>query len=246
MKANMLAVVAICALAGVAISCKTTASHAMLGPLDFPQAVDGKVQWTSSDGNSYDIQFSPGDSPCKEGNLLLVVPGKVTTCTVIGKGLFYPYDVTQPNLAKASTILAHRAVIIPCRACGEFRTQLSPTSRAVVGALVGLGAAAPMTTVYEYQCPPMTTNDVCLYQGQTVEWQLAGSGTKLEVDFTAGSTPCAGNVTQLSGTTNPLTLPLSCVTATGAASTQTYKYTFKVDGGTPIDNGSTVTVMKAP
>lgn len=245
MKANMLAVVTICALAGVAVSCKTTAPHAMLGPLDFPQVVDGKVQWSSSDGNNYDIQFNPSDYPCKEGALLHVVKGQVTTCTVVGTGLFYPYDVMQPNLAKLATITAHRAVIVPCRACGELKTQLNRTNLGPVGGVVALGSAAPMTTVEVSLCSPVSSNDVCLYQGQTVEWQLAGSGTNLEVDFTASS-PCANGTTQLTGTTMPLTLPIACTTATSAASTQTYKYTFKVNGGAPIDNGSTVTVMKAP
>jgi hypothetical protein len=62
----------------------------------------------------------------------------------------------------------------------------------------------------------------------------------LEVDFPAG-TPCADGTTQLKSTSSPILL--ACTTGTA---TQTYTYTFKVNGGTPIDNGSTVTVMQAP
>lgn len=250
MKANMLAVVAICALAGVMVSC--IAPHAMLGPLDFPQVVHGKVQWSTTDGHSYDIQFDANDSPCskKEGALLHVVPGKVTTCTVVGTGLFYPYTITQPSLGKLATITAHRAVIVPCRACGEFlaKQKHADGSRASVGAVVALGAG-PTTFVVESQCPPgdPNPNDVCLYQGQVVEWQLSGSGTQLEVDFPAGNTACSGNTIQLMGSTSsPGSLPLACTTVTGATNPVTYKYTFKVNGGGTLDNNSTVTVMKAP
>jgi hypothetical protein len=250
MKANMPAVVAICVLAGVAVSCKT-APHALLGPIDYPQAVDGKIRWSSADGNNYDIQFNPSDSPCKEGALIHVVTGQVATCTVVGRGLLYTYAVTQVNLTKGmtvATIIAHRAVIVPCRACGEFQTMLHRQNVVSVGALIALQGSPAMTTVLQSACAPTSTNDACLYQGQTVEWQLDGSGPQLEVDFTAGSTPCADGRTQLMGsaTSSPVTLPLACTTATGSATTQTYKYTFKVNGGAAIDNGSTVTVMKAP
>ena len=71
----------------------------MLGPLDFPQVVHGKIQWSTTDGRSYDIQFDANDSPCwkKEAALLHVVPGKVTTCAVVGTGLFYPYAVAAKS-----------------------------------------------------------------------------------------------------------------------------------------------------
>lgn len=246
MKPNILAVVAICALAGVAVSCKT-APHAMLGPLDFPQAENGEIRWSSSDGNNYDIQFDNiAHPPCREGSLLHVITGQITTCTVVGKGLLYTYTVSQAGLTTAATIKVRRAVIIPCHACGKVLTMIRGIGVASVGAVVALSSDMPTTTVLQAQCPAASANDACLYQGQAVEWQLNGEGTRLEVDFPQGNTPCADGTYQLKGNaTPPISLPLACTTSTGGAGTVTYKYTFKVDGNT-VDNGSTVTVMKAP
>jgi hypothetical protein len=250
MKPNMLAVVAICALAGVAVACKT-APHAMLGPLDFPQAEKGEIRWSSSDGNNYDIQFDNiHHPPCQEGSLLHVISGQITTCTVIGKGLLYTYTVTQvgANKETVATLKVRRAVIIPCHACGKVQTMLQRAGAVSIGAVVALGSDNPMTIVLQQECSSGNPNDACLYQGDSVEWQLNGDGTQLEVDFPQGNTPCADGTYQLLGkTTSPISLPMGCTTGTGAASTKTYTYTFKVDGATvPVDKPSTVTVMKAP
>jgi hypothetical protein len=242
-------------MAGVLVSCHTV-NHVIIGPLEFAQGVDGKVLWSSLDGNDYDLQFDkrPGKFPCKEGALLHVTAGKVTTCTVVAKGsqdnyTMYSYKRTQTGLAGQRTaatrapLSVYSAIIWGCRTCGTVAQQNNIAVNVVdLGALIALRSDGTTSVLYQQTCPSSGgPYDACLYQGQTVRWELDGSGTSLEVDFMAGNTPCADGTYILKGT-----LPLACTTGTGSASLQTYSYTFTImDAGATTFN-STVTVMKAP
>jgi hypothetical protein len=257
MKSNMLAVLVICAMAGAAVSCRTAAPHTMLGPVDYPQArKGGQVQWSSSDGNDYDIRFTNTENPpCQEGALLHIKNGVRATCHVVGKGLLYTYVVGPPGFATlketAASTYAHRAFIVPCHACSDLDIKLKrPSARATnVGAVIALGWSNSTggSTVVLSQCssPSSSPNDACAYQGQTVEWELDGDGTQLQVTF-APTTPCVDGGGQPvysfpgSTSTSPISLPLACTIGQNATK-QSYPYTFKVDN-TPVDNGSTLTV----
>jgi hypothetical protein len=267
MKANALAVLVICAMAGAAVSCRTAAPHAVLNATDYPQARKGATaQWSSNDGNAYDIQFTV-QPPCRPGDNLHVGPATRATCHVAGRDdvtSYYSYTIVPSTGATPG--LAHRVFIVPCHGCShtEIRSKRPPgqTREAIAGAEILLGWSNGVgTAVAIPQCssPSSTSNDACVNPGQLVEWLEDGGGNQWTATFPqpssssgAPTTPCV----DISNNNNPIytfssdnsqAAPSSCTIAQNAAPSgpTSYPYSFTVNG-VPADKGSATLTVKAP
>jgi hypothetical protein len=248
LKTNKLAVVLICALAGLAASCRVVAPHAMFGPSDDPQAKKGKkAQWSSADKHDYDIYFAP-DNPCKESPPIKLVSGKIATCTVTGmEQNLYPYTVVPAGASPTSTPSSAHILVIPCKGCGVTAFRVANTTfhtDAPVGASASITKDAKIYLISDCENKRGFYTDLCVHTKQYVQWGFTGV-SKATITFpSAAQTPCFNGGTPVPSITGDTTvdgsLPIVCTIGSGV-SAATYPYTVTVTqagGGTQTSNDS--------